>query len=936
MENYSQSASQNKMVIQVQTPNQVVINIASIPNLETREQVADVLDYYLSGILTDKNKIPLEIILGGTDLGKELDFYHVPLPKIFTELDVTYYGLNPLNTVGNLGIRHAIEAIAENPHMVVIGNPGSGKTTLINYLSVIMAKIIQSNDEEMKQRLSNDSNNKWGEYSFPVSIQIRSFANSSYFGRGGRDALVDYIISQITGVYTHLEKEIRAHVLNEMLRKGKMLIVLDGLDLLPRGTDTPAEQRQKLREILMSFAEDPQLGKNRIIVTSRSYAYHQEDMWNLGDNFSVAELLPFNKDQIEQYIRYWLIQLDLLKKKTISTHVQLSQETIEKYTQNYLEFIIGKNHILTLAKTPLILTFIVSQFGANLNGSSKHQLSRLELYDNVIKMLVKRWSIYSSDTNLIDSTPLHEQLHIPSYLVLESLLSIVAFEAHKRMEEKEEDNTYTDRANITKETIKWAWNIIKKKHSLIVEPSEELWDKLETRAGILLPSKSVEDGDKIIEKFEFPHLSLQEALAAKAINSRTREFIDLEYFNSKYITEPLQIQKLVVGLLEKNWERWQMVISLLLEMLNTQFPDDFQRTTNAILEDTRENPIPIDDPGNFRWYGALTLGKFCFEGFANANNDQNFANLKKWLELSLRYKAMNINDRYDAALYLSSFGDNKISINLSDASYWSISTSNYWCKISKGVIFLGSPDYVKYRHLSENRPHEFLARNQEQFFIGKYPVTNNLFAEFCKSGYCEKKYWDWCRTSEDWSRILTQLEKWNFENLVPTTPCVDVTWFEAMAFCKWFTEVNCAGLEISLPTEVQWLAAAQNGVDTLYIGTDSVSQAKQNRYYGRLTPVGMFDPNQNEVCDLCNGVAEWTRTIFAEPIHSMGENLQNINRRMTQFSRQSEASLCVKGAGYNDFDPRLGRRRGFSPSSYANWIGFRIIALPKKHRINLF
>src|SRR6185312_1309983 len=103
---------------------------------------------------------------------------------------------------------------------------------------------------------------------------------------------------------------------------------------------------------------------------------------------------------------------------------------------------------------PLILTFIVSRFGMDPKVKSLPTVSRVNLYGQIVKMLTRFWSQHQIESDDPEApASLVEALGLQNDNQLEMLLSIVAFEAHKGME----DSRDTSSAIITSDTLKHAW-----------------------------------------------------------------------------------------------------------------------------------------------------------------------------------------------------------------------------------------------------------------------------------------------------------------------------------------------------------------------------------------------------------------------------------------------------------------------------------------------
>jgi len=142
-----------------------------------------------------------------------------------------------------------------------------------------------------------------------------------------------------------------------------------------------------------------------------------------------------------------------------------------------------------------------------------------------------------------------------------------------------------------------------------------------------------------------------------------------------------------------------------------------------------------------------------------------------------------------------------------------------------------------------------LAENEQRvtiahpYRISRYPITVAQFAAFVQAGgYREPKYWQEAEAAGVWrdGQVMGFLDdEWRdqpagFKEVfhTPNHPVVGVTWYEAVAFCRWLTErllpvaasrqsaahssaEECGALtrrrysEIRLPHEAEWEQAAR-------------------------------------------------------------------------------------------------------------------------------
>jgi iron(II)-dependent oxidoreductase len=98
---------------------------------------------------------------------------------------------------------------------------------------------------------------------------------------------------------------------------------------------------------------------------------------------------------------------------------------------------------------------------------------------------------------------------------------------------------------------------------------------------------------------------------------------------------------------------------------------------------------------------------------------------------------------------------------------------------------------------SEKTQHEM---NLPGYYIGRYPVTNEEYAEFIAAGGYETRAY-WTEAGWNWKGSRMQPFYWDDENRnQPRQPVVGVSWYEAVAYGRW------RGLR--LPTEAEWEKAA--------------------------------------------------------------------------------------------------------------------------------
>jgi hypothetical protein len=170
--------------------------------------------------------------------------------------------------------------LALSRRIVVRGDAGSGKTTLLQWAAVRAA----SPDEA-------PSAAEWGRV-VPFFIRLRSFVNEGF---PAPEAFVRQLVSVVADTMP-------AGWVHDQLERGRALVLVDGVDELPR--DKRGLMLERLAELvsLYPFA--------RYIVSSRPAALKADlwpewQQWITREGFTELALQPMGPDQVAEFIDHW-------------------------------------------------------------------------------------------------------------------------------------------------------------------------------------------------------------------------------------------------------------------------------------------------------------------------------------------------------------------------------------------------------------------------------------------------------------------------------------------------------------------------------------------------------------------------------------------------------------------------------------------------------
>ncbi len=206
--------------------------------------------------------------------------------------------------------------------------------------------------------------------------------------------------------------------------------------------------------------------------------------------------------------------------------------------------------------------------------------------------------------------------------------------------------------------------------------------------------------------------------------------------------------------------------------------------------------------------------------------------------------------------------------------------------------------------------------------LGKYPVTVEEFQEFVEhGGYDDRQWWDpdgdgWrFRTEGQW----TAPGDWIRQLQTPNRPVVEVSWYEAAAYCRWLARLRRT--TIRLPTDEEWEQAAtpERGK---YPWGDVEPDPERANYEGKIgapTPVGIYPKGMGPYghLDLAGNVWEWCG---GGP--RGGGDVDNVNKWGPVFSWRGGS--WPSGAG----DLAAAVRVGYHATRRRDRVGFRVVSVP--------
>jgi hypothetical protein len=296
------------------------------------------------------------------------------------------------------------DAFRQHHRIVVLGGPGSGKTTLGRWLALQLAKVqalaldekTQKNVTVLRSQIDPDIGSESDEQADLGPARVPIFLRLSHYARElaslERDSkpaisLIDYLGRDPDS--EELRDGMTADTRNKLFRahltSGDAVTILDGLDELSetnRGTVV-----SKIQDFILDHIPETddskenglpcEMGGNQVIVTSRYVGYKYHPVRANCKHFGVQ---PMRRPAVERFVYAWSDAVNAVIDTSGLTEVDAVQLILEVYSAN-------KPKVRELATNPLLITILATVYWRD--GQLPDQ--RAGIYDRVVENLVEVW-----------------------------------------------------------------------------------------------------------------------------------------------------------------------------------------------------------------------------------------------------------------------------------------------------------------------------------------------------------------------------------------------------------------------------------------------------------------------------------------------------------------------------------------------------------------
>ncbi len=820
------------------------------------------------------------------------------------------------------------DAIAAHPHLVLLGEPGSGKSTALRYLALILAQA--GLDASVNLAMQVEGWDKLGEQGrwLPVCLSLLPFARRFVHAADHpchADDLWNYIATDLeaNGRYDGL-----AAAVHDELANGRVLLLLDGLDEV-----VGRNARRQVAQAVQSFAA--QYPQCRIVVTCRVRAYEgtHNAAWQL-PGWPTATLADWTPGQMQHFVQAWY--------GAAAAASGMSVEKCDERRTALTYAIERRDDLKRLGARPLLLTIMAL---VHVNDGHLPE-ERVGLYSRCIDLLLGQWELAKADGSGYGRLTDYIGLPDSDVTALRPLLQQAAFAAHTAGSADTPGSLGRDTLRLmVMETLH------QKGHPNPFEGAERFLEYTDVRSGIMQASDA---GDS----YRFLHLTFQEYLAGLEL-VRDVNFVQhiMERRHDDRWRVPIQLG---IGHLVSEGAL-AMAYQLLSELVYMDERSEEQRQRDLVFASDL-----AEDVGWTRLERGGAMSKKLRSDLAQA------------LVTVIEGTVLPPKERVQAGMYLGRLGDPRPGVCTLPPVMVRIDGGEFVMGILPEEVEQARHDIRQHvRAHGYTEPIEWIESlfaeeiNDQSvqvaaFEIARFPVTNAQFAIFMREdGYDFAQPW-WDEAAREWlsnndpgideprwrQRPLHRKTPrlWDDPHLGqinPNHPVVGITTYEARAFCCWLTHHTTYNPEFyvyMLPSEEEWEYAARGSERRVYPwGTDDPDAEKGNfnlmlnkkildidHPYGSTTPVGCFPQgaSPDTLLEMAGNVWELTRSVYAS-YHS-----EAIRHEDTHTEPDQQKIVNRGGGWYNAaMFLRTYTRNYLVLGAYYNHIGFRLVRYPPDQKI---
>ncbi len=818
--------------------------------------------------------------------------------------------------------------------IAIIGSPGTGKTTLMEHVSLTLAQ--ESQKAEILKLM-------------PILVYLRN--EREKIASDGAVSLSKLVSEQ---------EEIKSLDLSEswfegQLKTHKCLVMLDGLDEV-----ADEEQRKKVRDWVEKQIQD--YPKAKFIITSRPFGYKSAPL----EGVDVLEVLPFTIEQVEEFIKNWYLQNEIRREGKDDFGVR--REAKNK-SQDLIGRIKQSAPICAMALNPLLLTMIavVHDHRGALPGR------RVELYAEICDVLLGR---RQEAKKIPDSLTPAQKKSILQVLALELMakktrefklrlgVEIIRNELLKIADREISPEDFLKLIrDVSALLVETEQGILEFAHKSFQEYLAAVQIKDNSQENILISNIDNSWWNETIRLYaaQSDGTNLIKAALEKNTVGALKLALDCQEEGLRIDTEVRQQlkEKLEKGLESSDEEIFNLAAEVMLAKRLSEFMriDENREIDPSYIRsgeyqlflgqlNQRREQLPLENAKEpiivTSWKEALEFCGWLSDKMNSNLGGQERQKQKYYYRLPMSSEVQEYSAKEHQELRCWSTGENSVTskaIRLirtkspsldrfevitvdsngestqKEHCYAQYMTEKLESNISLEMVYLPGGKFMmgSGKQDREKPQHEVTLQS---FFMGKYPITQAQWRAIASLPKIER----------DLKPDPSHFEGYN-------RPVELVSWDDVVEFCQRLSKQT--GKKYRLPSEAEWEYAIRAGTTTPfhfgetitdklanYRGTETYASEPKGEYREKTTPVGSFPPNAFGLYDMHGNVWEWCEDEWHDNYENapLDGTARIFGRRSTKVARGGSwfysPGLCRSASRFNG-----------APGGRSDNIGFRVVCV---------
>ncbi len=251
-----------------------------------------------------------------------------------------------------------LDLMRENDGLIILGDPGAGKTTFLKYLTL---KLAQGDGEELDLGAR-----------LPLLVPLSAYATALAEKNVRLDEFIaDYFCERVADL--PIDKMLEA-----ALEQGRALVLLDGLDEV-----RDLRLRHTVSDRVADFYSFHRRAGNKFALSSRIVGYRE--VRPTAEGLVECTLVDFGEEEIEAFVDRWTTAIE----RAARGETGFAAEEAQRERAELIEAVRRNPGVRGLAANPLLLTILALMKRQGVKLPER----RVQLYHKYVETLLSSWNL---------------------------------------------------------------------------------------------------------------------------------------------------------------------------------------------------------------------------------------------------------------------------------------------------------------------------------------------------------------------------------------------------------------------------------------------------------------------------------------------------------------------------------------------------------------